>query len=77
MLRAEIIAGLKCELCKVEDAIKKFECIDAKQLQTRAKSGRVSMGDAERREVSARMKKYWRDKKLAQAGATRAYTASA
>ena len=77
MLRAEIICGLKCELRKVEDAIKAFEGIDTKQLHTKVKPGRTSMGEAERRKVSARMKKYWNDKKLAQARPARVYTANA
>ena len=77
MLRTEIIAGLKCELRKVEDAIKRLESIDSEQSNRKPGSGRVSMGEAERREVSERMKRYWRDKKLAQAGSARVHTASA
>jgi hypothetical protein len=76
MLRAEIIAELKCELRKVENAIKTFESIISEQSNKKAERGRVSMGETERREVSERMKKYWRDKKLAQAGAARVYTAN-
>jgi hypothetical protein len=77
MLQTEIISGLKSELREVEDAIKKLESIIAEQSNRKARSGRVSMGQAERREVSKRMKKYWRDKKLAQAVPTRVYSADA
>jgi hypothetical protein len=76
MLHAEIIAGLKCELRRVEDAISLLESITSAQSNRKAGSGRTSMGEAERREVSERMKKYWRDKKLAHAGSARVYTAS-
>jgi hypothetical protein len=77
MLHAEIISDLKCELRRVEDAIKTLESIDHKQSNRKFGSGRISMGEAERQRVSERMKRYWRDKKLAQAVPTRVYAASA
>jgi hypothetical protein len=77
MLQIEIIAGLKCELRKVEEAIKILESFTSTQSNRKPGSGRLSMGQAERREVSERMKRYWRDKRLAQAVSTRVYSANA
>ena len=72
MSEVEIIAALRRELRRVKETIRTLEAIDSKQSNRKFASGRISMGEAERREVSERIKKYWRDKKSAQEHAPRA-----
>jgi hypothetical protein len=77
MSHAEIISDLKYELYRIEVVIKNLETVAAERPSRKAGSGRIFMGEAERREVSARMKKHWHDKRLAQTVAVRVYMADA
>ena len=54
----ETIKYLRRRLSQIEETIAILESRSA-VLQQRSKRGRKSMGAEERREVSARMKRYW------------------
>jgi len=63
------ITELRSRRDKLEAVIKQLEALngsgDATMLAPRSRRGRKSMGEAERREVSARMKKYWASRRKA------------
>jgi hypothetical protein len=68
---ADIIDELRREKEKVERAIASLEKLQATGAVTvpqKKRRGRKSMSPAERREVSARMKKYWAGKLAGRAG---------
>jgi hypothetical protein len=58
-----IIRELRDEQARLDSAIAQLEALagsaDGNWIAPRSRRGRKSMGAAERREVSARMKKYW------------------
>jgi hypothetical protein len=60
-----IISELKREIEKLDEAIETLESIALKYGESRraATQGRTSMGREERSQVSARMKKYWSNKR--------------
>jgi len=66
----ETIEGLRAELKRVEAAIASLESIavGGETRAPRSRRGRKSMGEAERRDVSERMKRYWASRR---AGAVR------
>lgn len=53
----QIISDLRRELKRIEEAIQALEECERQKVEGRR--GRKSMGDAERIEVSERMKRYW------------------
>jgi len=54
------IEGLREQRDKIESVIKQLEAMrDGFPMKIRSTRGRKSMGTEERKEVSARMKKYW------------------
>lgn len=65
----EIIRTLHVEKAKVEDSIAALEALKASQAggAPARRRGRKSMGADERREVSARMKRYWASRRQQQA----------
>jgi hypothetical protein len=65
MRYTRIISELKSEIGKLDEVIETLESIALKYGESRPATtpGRTSMGTEERSQVSARMKKYWSDKK--------------
>jgi hypothetical protein len=62
----EIIIGLREECVRLELVIARLEFLaglSAGVLAKRSTRGRKSMGEAERREVSERMKRYWAERR--------------
>lgn len=56
------IRDLRAEIEKIDAVIAELEALnrsDTRLIESRSTRGRKSMGEAERREVSARMKRYW------------------
>lgn len=53
------IADLRAEHAKIVAAIAQLESLNGTGSEPRSPRGRKSMGEAERREVSSRMKRYW------------------
>jgi hypothetical protein len=54
------ISDLRVQRDKIDAVIQQLEAMrDGVPMKTHSTRGRKSMGDAERREVSARMKRYW------------------
>jgi hypothetical protein len=54
------ISELRAQRDRIEGVIQQLEAMkDGAPVKTRSTRGRKSMGEAERREVSARMKRYW------------------
>jgi hypothetical protein len=53
------IADLRAQREKLQAVIKQLEGLDGTGVKPRSPRGRKSMGEAERRVVSARMKRYW------------------
>lgn len=66
----KVLAELRAERAKLEVIIEQLEELGGTGADTvlasRSRRGRKSMSDAERREVSARMKKYWASRRKAQ-----------
>jgi hypothetical protein len=54
-----IIRDLREQKSRLDSAIAQLEALEGSGTATRSPRGRKSMGEAERREVSARIKKYW------------------
>ena len=61
-----VIRGLQDELKRVEAAIAALGAVP-QGAQPQSRRGRKSMGDAERLDVSARMKAYWSNRRNANA----------
>jgi hypothetical protein len=55
----ETISQLRAERAQLEAVIAELEAFNTGNGHSPERRGRKSMGAAERREVSARMKKYW------------------
>jgi len=66
---SRIIRELRDEKTRLDAAITQLEALagicDGSLALSRSRRGRKSMGPAERREVSARMKKYWASRRKA------------
>jgi hypothetical protein len=60
------IVDLRAQRDKLEAIIKQLEALDGTGTRKpRSPRGRKSMGEAERREVSVRMKRYWKSRRKA------------
>jgi len=62
------VTDLRAERDKLEAVIKELEALNGIRqdgVRIRSPRGRKSMGEAERREVSERMKKYWAKRRKA------------
>ena len=68
---SQIIRELRDEQARLDSAIAQLEALvgssDGIVIAARSRRGRTSMGEAERREVSARMKKYWANRRKVKA----------
>lgn len=65
----QIIQELRDQRARLDSAIAQLETLagsgDGNGIALRSRRGRKSMGEAERREVSTRMKKYWASRRKA------------
>ena len=61
----ETIGQLRAERARLEAVIAELEELNTGNGQAHARRGRKSMDAAERREVSARMKRYWANRRKA------------
>jgi len=62
----ETILHLRAERDKLDAILKQLEALNGSgTLLSRSTRGRKSMGEAERREVSVRMKRYWASQRKA------------
>lgn len=63
------IAELRAQRDKLESVINELERLTDGTGKMPSSRGRKSMGEAERREVSARMKRYWASRRTVQGSA--------